>query len=311
MITMIIKQITIHQLGNIPSLSCNFGEGVNLIGTRHTSEVCYALSLVLNNRAMPPFPPQGICEASRVEALVNAQEKTFHLIVTPTPRRPILHAYDEHQNDITRNYMYLTRHHEEQDLSDIFNDDRSARPPNLLRFAPINDFSTAKDLSKHTDGISDTPAFRAYLRSFMEHFKPEYIRQGKKYMLALTDYGQYDVIRSDHFHCPILLSESEERLFRYLCFLRTAEFWHGFEQIRNLHSIQKPLVIQNFLEHLDESIDLSDIIRRTVDLQRQVIFVTLPNILTTKGNLWDTFLNGMNEDSTPAVTQAITTLKNN
>ena len=100
---MIIKQITIHQLGNIPSLSCDFGEGVNLIGTRHTSEVCYALGLVLNNRAMPTFSAQWIRKASRVEALVTAQEKTFHLVVTPTPRRPIFHAFDEHQNDITRN----------------------------------------------------------------------------------------------------------------------------------------------------------------------------------------------------------------
>jgi hypothetical protein len=74
----------------------------------------------------------------------------------------------------------------------------------------------------------------------------------------------------------VCLSESEQVLFRYLCFLRTAEFWRGFEELRNLHGIKKPLIIKDFLERLDESIDTKDIIDRTVKLGRQVIILTLP-----------------------------------
>ena len=74
---------------------------------------------------------------------------------------------------------------------------------------------------------------------------------------------------------PVFLSESEQTLFRYLCFLRTAEFWQGFEELRNLHSVKKPILTQDFLERLDESIDLQDILERTRRLNRQIIILTI------------------------------------
>jgi hypothetical protein len=43
-----------------------------------------------------------------------------------------------------------------------------------------------------------------------------------------------------------------------------------------LHGIKKPLIIKDFLERLDESIDTKDIIDRTVKLGRQVIILTPP-----------------------------------
>jgi hypothetical protein len=72
------------------------------------------------------------------------------------------------------------------------------------------------------------------------------------------------------------LSETEEKLFLYICFLNIAEFWEGFEKIRDLHHKKKPLLIQNFLEFLDESTDISSLITRTLRIKRQVILLTLP-----------------------------------
>ena len=63
-------------------------------------------------------------------------------------------------------------------------------------------------------------------------------------------------------------------MFKFLCFLRTAEFWRGFEEIRNLHSIKKPLLISGFLEKLDESIDVRELLLRTEKLKRQTILIT-------------------------------------
>jgi len=72
------------------------------------------------------------------------------------------------------------------------------------------------------------------------------------------------------------LSETEEKLFLFICFLNIAEFWSDIESIRNLHHIEKPLLIKNFIEYLDESVDIENLIKRTVMLGRQVIIVTLP-----------------------------------
>ena len=65
-------------------------------------------------------------------------------------------------------------------------------------------------------------------------------------------------------------------MFFYLCFLNIAEFWSDIESIRNLHHIEKPLLIKNFLEYLDESAEIEKLIKRTIALGRQVIIVTLP-----------------------------------
>jgi hypothetical protein len=88
--------------------------------------------------------------------------------------------------------------------------------------------------------------------------------------------GRYDVRHKHYEGAPVCLSESEQMLFRYRCFLRTAEFWRGFEDLRNLHGVKKPLIIKDFLERIDESIDTSSIINRTMELGRQVIIFTLP-----------------------------------
>jgi hypothetical protein len=76
---------------------------------------------------------------------------------------------------------------------------------------------------------------------------------------------------------PVFLSASDRTLFRYLCFLRTAEFWHGFESLRNLHEAGKPLVIRDFLERLDESINVGTLLERTAKLNRQIIILTTEN----------------------------------
>ena len=86
--------------------------------------------------------------------------------------------------------------------------------------------------------------------------------------------GKYAVKHGSDGDFPVVLSETERTLFRYLCFLRTAEFWRGFEELRNLHGIKKPLIIKDFLNRLDESVDSEDLLRRTQKLGRQVIILS-------------------------------------
>ena len=74
----------------------------------------------------------------------------------------------------------------------------------------------------------------------------------------------------------VRLSETEEKLFLYICFLNVAGFWADIEKIRDLHHEKKPLVIWNFLEFLDNSTDISALVARTVKLHRQIIILTLP-----------------------------------
>ena len=43
------------------------------------------------------------------------------------------------------------------------------------------------------------------------------------------------------------------------------------EKIRNFNRVNKPLIVSGFLEFLDKSIDLSEVLHHTYKLNRQVI----------------------------------------
>lgn len=46
--------------------------------------------------------------------------------------------------------------------------------------------------------------------------------------------------------------------------------------MRDLHHEKKPLLIQDFLEFLDEGADISSLLARTQKLQRQIIILASP-----------------------------------
>ena len=125
--------------------------------------------------------------------------------------------------------------------------------------------------------MSDIKAFRRYLHDFLDNFEPELLRDGKGYEIFLSENGRYAVRYKDSGTVTTMLSASEKMLFKYLCFLRTAEFWHGFEEIRNFHCIEKPLIISGLLERLDESIDVRELLNRAKKLKRQLILITNTN----------------------------------
>lgn len=72
------------------------------------------------------------------------------------------------------------------------------------------------------------------------------------------------------------LSQTEETLFSYICFLSVAEFCSNIDAIQNQHYAKKPLLIKHFLEYLDEATEMGDLIHRTLALKHQIILVTLP-----------------------------------
>jgi hypothetical protein len=74
----------------------------------------------------------------------------------------------------------------------------------------------------------------------------------------------------------VSLSETDQKLFWYICFLNIAEFWEDIERIRDLHHERKTLLIQSFLEYLDESVDIEGLLARTLQFRRQVMILTPP-----------------------------------
>jgi hypothetical protein len=268
---MILKRITIQNFGALEHFEYNFEIGLNVIKNRHTDEIARAIRLILGHKYFS-LPEYRARSDSVIEALVGIEEKEFYTVIKNESSNLCLNAYDKDGNELTREYIYLTSHCPEQDMADVFGGgDKTFFK--LLQYLDEDRYYSSQELSKRTDWLSETKAFRSYLKSFIKNFKPELIREGKRYELCLDTKGKYVVRYKDDNDMPVFLSESEQTLFRYLCFLKTAEFWHGFEELRNLHAIKKPLLVKDFLSRLDESINIDNLLRRTAELERQVIIL--------------------------------------
>ena len=271
---MILKRITIQNLGAVDAFEYDFENDLNVVRSRYTDEIYGAIQFVLNHRAFS-LPQRWVRRSTRLEAFVCIFGKEYVLMATPNLKQNnlCLCAYEVDGHEKTREYLYLTSHCAEQDLCDVFDKDVQKMFFKPIQYLDEDRYYSSGDLSKCTDRLSETKAFRSYLKAFIKDFKSEIIRDGKRYELYLKKDGKYAVRYKGDNDIPVFLSESEQTLFRYLCFLRTAEFWQGFEELRNLHALKKPLLVKDFLSRLDESINIENLLKRTTELERQVIIL--------------------------------------
>ena len=271
---MILKRITIQNLGAIDAFECDFENDLNVVRSCYTDEISGAIQFVLNHRAFS-LPQRWVRRSTKIESLVCILGTEYQLISEPNLKQNdlCLRAYDVDGHEKTREYLYLTSHCAEQDLCDVFDKDAKKMFFKPIQYLDEDRYYSSGDLSKCTDRLSEIKAFRSYLKTFIKDFKPETIRDGKRYELYLKKDDRYAVRYKGDNDMPVFLSESEQTLFRYLCFLRTAEFWQGFEELRNLHALKKPLLVKDFLSRLDESINIESLLQRTTELKRQVIIL--------------------------------------
>lgn len=275
---MILKNISVQNLGIITSLSYEFTEGLNVIGDYRRDELSFAIRLILNHK-IPPPSSLSIGVGTRIEATATLDNKLYRIIAVfdEALKKFDIKCYDEDNNEATAEYLYLSSHTREHDLSDVFDGEEDEILLRFLKYKYEDLYYSPCELANETGGLSNIKAFRTYLQAFINSFQPELIRDGKSYEIALNKDGRYTVKCKIDDEVPVFLSASDRTLFRYLCFLRTAEFWHGFESLRNLHEAGKPLVIRDFLERLDESINVGTLLERTAKLNRQIIILTAEN----------------------------------
>ena len=268
---MFIQHITIEHFGAVHFYSTDLTQELNLIDSRYTDEISAVIRFLLCNKP-PAIPGQWVQEDTRISAAVCLDNTVYQVCVTPQLGQLQLLATDPAGTDVTVQYQYALSHCAEQDDIESF-DGQDQRTPLRLsryRYRVEND-----DLSRRTEHLADTKTFRRYLHQYIQNYRPELIHSQKKYQTTISPQGAFNVAFPGVVG-KIHLSETEKKLFYYICFLNIAEFWVGFEALRDLHHKKKPLLIQNFVEFLDKSADIGSLIARTQKLHRQIIILTGP-----------------------------------
>lgn len=266
---MFIQYLTFRNFGGVSDFAVFLTPGINIIESRQIPVLSAVISLLLCNRV--PLPSGWVRSGTRLEASVVLKDERYHLSVTFREDQPILIATNEAGCDVTESYQDTLYHCVEQDAAEFFDGQDKTAPSWLFRYHNPREYDTG--LSLRTDRITDTKTFRAHLLRYIKTFQPEPIHNRQHHLITVNPQGKFSVFQPG-FSGTVFLSEAEEKLFFYTCFLNAAAFWEDIEKARDLHHEKKPLLVANFLEFLDESADFSGLIARTNQLKRQVILLT-------------------------------------
>ena len=166
----------------------------------------------------------------------------------------------------------MKRVNKEEDRCRLFIMDREEDYPRVLyKYKKASEFFPGLQFEKATGGVGTTNIFRFFLTEYIKDFTPEKLIKGKPYELTLNKEGQFVVINKNTGKKEECLSESEKTAYHYLCFLYVAKFWQEFELMRDLHYIPKPLIIQNFANRIDESVNTEELLEKAKLLNRKIV----------------------------------------
>ncbi len=275
---MIIKHIIVRNFGAVKFYDTALSSKLNILDTNFADEISTIIKLLLCSKSLRYIQSDYVSEETFIAAEVMIDENMYFVevkFVDDNSKTLSFTVKDVSGNNRTKFYINTMSHCMEQDTIDNFDGRNNSFPLRLCWYMGCDDCDAPNDLYDRTNYVMSTKMFRSYLTKYIKNFKPELINNKKKYKICINKHGKFKVLCPDVYG-EINLSQTDEKLFWYICFLNVAEFWEDIEKIRNMHYEKKPLLINNFLEFLDQSTDINSLIERTIQLGRQIIILTLP-----------------------------------
>lgn len=127
---------------------------------------------------------------------------------------------------------------------------------------------------------SKEKAFRVLLNEYIIGFKSRQISERKNLYLDVTPQGKFIAIKKAGYKSINYdLSASEQTLFDFLCFVEINKFRQFVNGVKDFNHKEKPLILVNFPEYLDENFDYISFLKQQ-NLNRKIILVG--NIICTK-----------------------------
>lgn len=183
--------------------------------------------------------------------------------------------YDDNV-ECTDEYLAMVQQNKELESSLFFHAFKKQNfPHRLMHYKDVLKYYPNGDFASLTNGYGTTRSFRGFMTEYIKYFKPIKLHKGKNLFLKLSRNGEFYV---ESINCDekVFLSDSENTLYHYLSFISIADFWDRAEKIRNMNGVRKPLIVSSFLERIDESIDITNLLEKTNSLDRQIIML-VPN----------------------------------
>lgn len=262
-----ILKITIEKEGKITE-SYDFRKGLSVV--KNSSDLYDAVAFISGKRKAEP-----ISYEVRFVAEVEADKKYYiNAVKKKNSEKWKATVYtDNGLRECTEEYFELVTTHREMDSLNFYREKTQNYITRICQYKNILDYYPEGEFAKRTEGMGTTRSFRGFICQYIRNFKPIRINDKKDIFLKALPSGTFRAAYMDKEDKPCL-SESEKTVFNYLCFLSLADFWSRCEKIRNLHCIDRPLVVAELTNRIYEDYNIDFLLRKTDSLDRQtVLFV--------------------------------------
>lgn len=281
---MFVKKLTVEQFGQIGYKSFSFEKPMTVFAGEEAKEVFAALCVVLDNRRLR-LQTTRYCftEKSKFYAEIEKDGKVYTAEAAydesaPDPCPVRIYCSGRQLSNEERIAAFQTSP-EEEECSYFIN------RYDYYRYVPFAELDFAKKLESYrqglqeenrqefsvrTDGIGLTHTFRKTLKNFCDEFLPQQFCIEKRLWLTMDEKGRLsakDVLPRED------LSATEDTLLQYFCFLEVNRFWGEVQRTMG-RTVQKPLFISALPDHIDSCVDLSRLLKRALELNRQVFLFT-------------------------------------
>lgn len=191
---------------------------------------------------------------SYIEAQVLIGRESYTVRVTFKDGVSMFYVTDSEHSDRTMWYLETVTQSDEGQFS------RFLSPGGYpARLFPLDD----------PDNMGNSRIFRDYLRQFA----PQQLVPDKDYWLRLEPDGRLIVrLGQDGQEIPDL-SETESRIYHYLCFLQRIHFWDSCHALRDYQAVQFPILVRDFSAKLDQRVDIYTLYDKAEALGRQQLII--------------------------------------
>ena len=156
----------------------------------------------------------------------------------------------------------------------------------VLRYSDLLSVYKKRDFDERKESLllrrSKEKAFRALLNEYIVGFKPRQISERKGLYFDVTTQGKFIAVKkSGDKSFNYDLSASEQVLFDFFCFMEFNKFRQIVNSVKDFNYKEKPLILVNFPNFLDESFDYISFLARQ-KLNRKIIIIK--DVLCTKND---------------------------
>lgn len=156
--------------------------------------------------------------------------------------------------------------------------DCSAERESQLEYSDLLSAYKRRDFDEQKEPLllrqSKEKSFRVLLNEYIVGFKPRQISERKSLYFDVTPQGKFIAIKKAGYKSINYdLSASEQTLFDFLCFIEINKFRQFVNGVKDFNHKEKPLILVNFPDFLDESFDYISFLRKQ-KLNRKIIIVS-------------------------------------